>query len=268
MNRLNKENWWPNGWPLFLIQFFAHLSLVPMVFYARPAHYFFAFGVYFFTGCLGMSLTTHRFLAHKSWAAPRWFQVLGVFLGSIGLTGSSLAWAAIHRQHHNSTDRKGDPHSPHDQTFMEVQFLSMFQRPNLWLVKDLVQDPVLRFFHKNYFQVNMVYALILIAIDPFLLVYGYLFPAALLWNAGSFINTIGHIWGYRNFHTRDHSRNNPLLGVLMWGEGWHNNHHRNPKCPKFSFSRFEIDLGYLCIFLILKISFVFSPHLRKQEVPP
>ena len=76
-----------------------------------------------------------------------------------------------------------------------------------------------------------------------LLVAAYLFPAMILWNAGSFINTLTHMFGYRNFETTDNSTNIPTLGILMWGEGWHNNHHADPQNPSFKHKWWEFDLG-------------------------
>ena len=63
----------------------------------------------------------------------------------------------------------------------------------------------------------------------------------ILWNAGSFINTLTHTFGYRNHDTDDNSTNIPLLGFLMWGEGWHNNHHAKPGKWDFQHRWWEID---------------------------
>jgi stearoyl-CoA desaturase (delta-9 desaturase) len=46
------------------------------------------------------------------------------------------------------------------------------------------------------------------------------------------VNVFGHlkgIIGYRNYATKDNSYNNFILGYLAWGQGWHNNHHYDPK---------------------------------------
>ena len=84
---------------------------------------------------------------------------------------------------------------------------------------------------------------LLLVIDPMLLVCMYLVPVAILWNAGSFINTVNHKFGYRNHDTKDNSKNSFLLGVFVWGEGWHNNHHANPASYSFQEKFWEIDIG-------------------------
>ena len=93
----------------------------------------------------------------------------------------------------------------------------------------------------NIIDTNDVISLLII--NPIMLAACYLVPAAILWNAGSFINTLTHMVGYRNFNTADNSTNIPILGYLMWGEGWHNNHHAHPNNPSFKEKWWELDVG-------------------------
>ncbi len=232
---------------LLLFQIVAHLAIFPMVALAKPQDYLISLTIYFLTGCIGMNMTYHRLLSHRSWKPPRFFEAIGATLGTLGLTGSSLAWCAVHRDHHQYADTIHDPHSPHHSTFWKVQFLSMFYRPNLRRVPDLIKSPIHRFLHKNYFFVQLFYVLLLGLVDPFLIVSAYLFPAAILWNAGSAVNSIGHLVGYKLFTCKDESRNNWLLGYLVWGEGWHNNHHRFPKKSYFGNRWYELDVTGLLI---------------------
>ena len=236
--------------PLLISQIIAHLSIIPMLLGAGAEHYLIAFGVYFFTGCIGMSMTYHRLLAHNSWKAPRWFEIFGTLCATVGLTGSSLAWSSIHKEHHLKSDTPEDPHSPFYMKWWRVQFLSMFRRPKIQFMRQKLNDPFHRFAHRNYFLINSAYAVLLVVLDPFALVYAWLFPSFILWNSGSLVNTVGHLSGYRNFNTADKSQNNFLLAWLTWGEGWHNNHHQNPSNYCFKYKWFEFDLGGFLIRLI------------------
>ncbi len=235
---------------LFFVQLVAHLSIIPMVIYGEPYHYIVSFFVYFLTGCLGMTMTYHRLLAHKSWKSPKWFEYIGALLGTIGLTGSTIGWVAIHREHHRYSDKEKDPHSPIYKGFWKVQYLSMFEKPVVKYVIDLARSKFHTKVHKFYWLINIVYGIILFFIDPFAIVYAYLFPAMILWNAGSFVNTINHLFGYRSHNTDDSSVNNLFLGYFVWGEGWHNNHHANQHDPKFGKKWWELDIGYLFIKLL------------------
>jgi fatty-acid desaturase len=61
------------------------------------------------------------------------------------------------------------------------------------------------------------------------------------------VNSVCHIWGYRNYNTTDRSRNNWLVAILTLGKGWHNNHHANPRSPRHGRKWWEIDLTYWAI---------------------
>ena len=237
--------------PLLIAQVMAHLSFIPMIIWATWEHWLVAFGVYFFTGCIGMSMTYHRLLSHGSWKAPRWFEWFGTLCATLGLTGSSLAWCSVHKEHHQKVDTEADPHSPRYMKWYEVQFLSMLYAPKIKFMKQKLKDPFHRILHNNYFPVNFSYSAFLFFLDPFAVVYAHLFPAAILWNSGSAVNTVGHLFGYRNFKTNDSSKNNLLLALLTWGEGWHNNHHYRSQKYYFGTKWYEIDIaGAVILFFI------------------
>ena len=64
---------------------------------------------------------------------------------------------------------------------------------------------------------------------------------------GNVINGVGHALGYRNFDTKDESRNIIPLGLWIVGEELHNNHHADPKSAKFKAKWFEFDIGWAYI---------------------
>ena len=105
---------------LLILQIAAHLSFIPMIMYGEWYHWAIAFFTYFVTGCFGMTMTFHRLLSHKSWNAPKWFEIFGTLAGTYGLTGSSIGWVAVHREHHHYTDQERDPHSPKHKGFVRV----------------------------------------------------------------------------------------------------------------------------------------------------
>ena len=187
-----KQNYFK--WALFFSQIIAHLSIIPMIMYGSWYHWLIGFFVYFITGCFGMTMTFHRLLSHKSWNAPKWYEYFGSLAGAYGLTGSTIGWVAVHREHHHFTDQERDPHSPEHQGFFKVQWLSMFETPSPRYAMHLIKDRFHSFIHRWYFLIHGVIASVWLLIDPMLLVAAYLFPAMILWNAGSFINTLTHVW--------------------------------------------------------------------------
>jgi stearoyl-CoA desaturase (delta-9 desaturase) len=77
-----------------------------------------------------------------------------------------------------------------------------------------------------------------------LLVWGFSISTVVLYHATFTINSLSHVFGQRRYATRDDSRNNALLAVLTFGEGWHNNHHHFPGSVRQGFYWWEIDLTY------------------------
>jgi len=58
---------------------------------------------------------------------------------------------------------------------------------------------------------------------------------------------VTHLWGYRNYETDEDSRNNIIVGLIANGEGWHNNHHADPRSARHGHRWWEIDNTYLTI---------------------
>ena len=229
---------------LLFFQVVAHLSIIPMLIYGNIYHWIGAVVVYFFTGSIGMSGTFHRLLSHRSYQAPEWWHRFGSICGTLGGTGSTLSWVATHREHHRFTDTEKDPHSPQHHNVWWVQFLSMYHPVHLKYVPDLLRSKFHQALHKYYWHIHLGYAAILLVVTQswFSLIYLWLFPSFILWHAGSFINTVSHLWGTQPNNTKDYSTNNVLLGYFVWGEGWHNNHHADPGNYEFGRTRSQLDI--------------------------
>ena len=56
------------------------------------------FGVtYFVTGCLGITLSFHRQLAHKSFKTPKWLEYVFAYFGALAVQGDPKEWVSTHR---------------------------------------------------------------------------------------------------------------------------------------------------------------------------
>ena len=210
---------------LFIFQLIAHLALIPMIIYGTWWQWLIVLFVYFLNGCLGMTMTYHRMLSHRAWTPPKWVEHLFALFATIGLTGSAISWVAIHREHHAHTDDELDPHSPYHKGFIYAHWLSMYSKVDIKYARHLLRDSFYIAQHKYYYEINLAYALILFLIDPFAVVYAWLVPAMILWNAGSSIVSISHRAG--GTHT------DLILALLVWGEGYHVEHHDHPLDARF-----------------------------------
>jgi stearoyl-CoA desaturase (delta-9 desaturase) len=86
-----------------------------------------------------------------------------------------------------------------------------------------------------------------------LLVWGVFIRTVATWHITWSVNSVTHVWGYRNYATPDNSRNNFLVGLLSNGEGWHNNHHADQRAAAHGHRWWEMDITYLTICLLEKV---------------
>lgn len=207
-----------------------------------------------------ISVLYHRALTHKS------IQLGPKMMAWLGLTGGWITgldaktWACMHRLHHMHSDTKDDPHSPTHlgvmgvwlgqyNSYLEIQknLLSGNQQ-HCDLVSDIPFD-VGYINRKNLswlpYIVHGFLALILGSLlSSFWIGAGYFLGIMSHPVQGWMVNALAHRYGKRNFETDDQSTNNMWVGLLVFGEGYQNNHHKYPKRAKFSINWNEIDMGY------------------------
>jgi stearoyl-CoA desaturase (delta-9 desaturase) len=98
------------------------------------------------------------------------------------------------------------------------------------------------------------------------LVYGYCLSVVLTFQVTFAVNSIGHLFGPQRFATGEGSRNNPLLGVLAMGDGWHNNHHRAPYSARHGFAWYEVDMTFAFIRLLERLGLVWAVKVPAAEL--
>ena len=77
--------------------------------------------------------------------------------------------------------------------------------------------------------------------------------------AGHLVNWYTHsdyVVNYRLHDTRDTSQNNIVIGLLTWGEGFHNTHHRYPGRANFGIKWYEIDITFALARILEKLNLV------------
>jgi stearoyl-CoA desaturase (delta-9 desaturase) len=82
-------------------------------------------------------------------------------------------------------------------------------------------------------------------------VWGVFVRTVAVWHITWSINSITHLWGYRNYETDEDSRNNVFVGLISNGEGWHNNHHAHPRSARHGHRWWELDVTWLTIRMMM-----------------
>ena len=83
-----------------------------------------------------------------------------------------------------------------------------------------------------------------------ILMFGVFVRTVLVWHITWAVNSVTHLWGYRNYETDEDSRNNLIVGFISNGEGWHNNHHADPRSARHGHLWWEIDNTWLTVRLL------------------
>ncbi len=218
----------------------------------------------------------HRYFSHKAFKTSRAIQFLFAVIGASSVQRGPLWWAAHHRHHHRYSDTASDPHSPLLHGFW-WSHIGWFLTPKSFAtdaaaIPDLVRYPELRFLDRFDLLLPAALAGFLFALGmlleqiapglqttgPQLLIWGFFVSTVVLFHVTVTINSLGHQWGTRRYPTRDHSRNNALLALLTFGEGWHNNHHHYPGSARQGFRWWEIDLTYYGLRLLALLGLIWD----------
>lgn len=212
---------------------------------------------------LSITLYMHRSLTHKGLvlAAPlRVFFALG---SAAGLSGDPAFWVAIHRRHHAATDLPGDPHSPRLGAFQAhlgwaLRLDRSYREELRALAADVREDPVCRWLEPTlpYLAVHAAVAAgIYAGFGLAGLLWGLYLPLVVNMHAIYAINSICHMprFGSRPHETRDDSRNVGWLGLLTFGESYHNQHHADPRRARHGLSWREPDLTAAVIWVLERL---------------
>ncbi len=80
------------------------------------------------------------------------------------------------------------------------------------------------------------------------------------------VNSVCHTFGDRPFDIKDESRNNWLVGLLAFGEGWHHNHHAFPAMAYHGMSWRQFDLSAIIIRLPEKVHLARNVKMPSAEL--
>ena len=218
----------------------------------------------------------HRYFSHKAFKTSRFVQFIFAVIGASAVQRGPLWWASHHRLHHTNSDQKDDEHSPRLHGFIWSHMGWFLSRHNFTTRLDRISDfakyPELKFIDRYDILIPILLAVSLYITGEFLFVYypsfetngwqmvvwGFVISTLFLYHVTFTINSLAHTIGKRRFKTRDDSRNNWLLALLTFGEGWHNNHHYYPGSARQGFLWWEIDISYYVLRLLQSLNLVWD----------
>lgn len=213
-----------------------HVLFLYLLFVSQEFYFLvYSFVTYYLIFLIGINISAHRYFSHKGFALNKNLEKLFAFIMCICTVGSPIAWAGMHRKHHQFSDGGNDPHSPrseHKNSYLR-SYIGIWKQytADLKYVRDLRKESIQKIFHKNYFLVIILYCLLIycIRLSPTDVIVFYCIPAVFCFHAASLIVTLGHSAKTKDVRTNDYSVDSIIIHYLCAGEGLHNLHHQNPK---------------------------------------
>jgi stearoyl-CoA desaturase (delta-9 desaturase) len=236
--------------------------------YVTPLDVVLMFSLYVLTG-VGITIGFHRLLTHRSFETRPFIRAFFLVLGSMAAEGPAISWASQHIQHHANSDHEDDPHSPveglwHSHVgWLFKDKLVDTQKYGAWLLK----DPLVVFISKTFLVWVALGLLIPFAIGGWSgLLWGGLVRMFITHHVTWSVNSVCHTFGRRMFHTRDRSYNNWVVGLLAFGEGWHNNHHAFPRAAFHGMRWWQVDLSAYIIRGLAAVGLVWNVWQPSREL--
>jgi stearoyl-CoA desaturase (Delta-9 desaturase) len=201
--------------------------------------------VFYSIGAFGITVGFHRLLTHKSFETYGPIKALLLIMGCTAIEGNPMSWGSYHIQHHAHSDGEDDPHSPlksfwHAHIGWLFEKSPDYERYGSWMRK----DPVIVWVDKTWLIWASLGLILPFAIGGWSgLLWGGLVRLFLNHHVTWSVNSICHTFGSRTYETKDASRNNWLIGLLAFGEGWHNNHHAFPRAAFHGMRWWQIDFS-------------------------
>lgn len=230
------------NWPallMFVITGAVAVSIVPWYGFSHGYHAgaWIWFAVLLSVNELSITCGYHRLFAHDTYEARPALKLFYLLFGGMALQNSALLWSAGHRVHHRYIDDpERDPYcARRGFWFSHIGWMLRNYpsgEPDLSTVRDLQRDPLVMWQHRHYL--------------PLALIMNFGVPLLIGWASGDIlgvlllggvlrlvvshhltfcINSLAHIVGIQPYTDENTARDNGVVALLTFGEGYHNFHH-------------------------------------------
>jgi stearoyl-CoA desaturase (delta-9 desaturase) len=216
----------------------------------------------FATLCLGHSVGLHRGIIHESYRTRPIVRGALAYLSVLSGLGGPLSWVRTHAVRDHWQNRIDcPPYFAYDHSMardfvwnLHLRFEPADARADARLPRHVLSDPWLRFLEATWPLHVLGLALV---------VYVVAGPAAVAVcvcarTAASIVGHwavcyAAHVWGDQPHEVagaKENGTNLWIVGVLSFGEGFHNNHHAFPRSARMGMGPMELDLGWMTVWLL------------------
>jgi stearoyl-CoA desaturase (delta-9 desaturase) len=213
----------------------------------------------FLTLCVGHSVGLHRGIIHRTYVVHPAVRGALAYVGVLSGLGGPLSWARVHATRDLWQNRTDCPrYFAYDHSLardflwnLHLRFEPADDRAEERLPPDVLRDPWLRFLERTWPLHVLALALgVFVVLGPAGVAVCVCARTAASITGHWFVGYAAHAWGERRHvvpGAKESGTNVWLLGVLSFGEGFHNNHHAFPRSARMGMRPAEIDLGWIVI---------------------
>ncbi len=214
-----------------------------------------------FTGltlCLGHSIGMHRRFIHRSFGCPRWLEYGLVHLGTlVGLAGplgmlrthDTRDWAQRRPECHDFLSHQRDILT--DFWWQLHCKLHLDNPPTFQFPEKLTTSRFYRFIQTTSMAQQLPLAVLLYVLGgPGWVAWGICGRVTISIFGHWLVGYFAHNQGHRDWHVEGASvqgHNVRHLGLITFGECWHNNHHAFPGSAKLGLNSDQLDPGWLVL---------------------
>ena len=261
-------------WPPVVVILVVHALAIWALFHFSTVNLVGLLISHFVVGCIGGVIGLHRYFSHKSFQCPKWFEAVLGFLATLNFQNGPITWAMYHRAHHRFSDERGDPHSASEGFFWShIQWMFYIApngfRKNSVSTIDLQQSDWLVFFDKYHLLINVFAPLLffLVTRDLYLTLWVFPLRTVIMWHSTWLINSYIHSAKFKpTFCHPDDVKNSFLVSALLYGEGWHLNHHRYPGLPRAGLRKYEFDPAYRVLQLFRNLRIIKFRNKKYESI--
>jgi stearoyl-CoA desaturase (delta-9 desaturase) len=227
--------------------------------------------------CCGHSVGLHRCVIHRSFDCPQWLENLLVYLGT--LVGIAGPFGMI-RQHdlRDWAQRQSVCHDYlcHRQPLLRDGWwqlhcqLELDHPPEFQLESRLSNNRFYQWLERTWMWHQLPYVLLFGYLGGIgWIVWGVCLRIAVCVVGHWFVNYLAHNTGKRPWRITGASvqgYNVAILGMLSFGEGWHNNHHAFPRSARHGHNWTQPDPGWWFIWLLAQVGL--ASHILEPSTLP
>lgn len=252
------------------------LGLVALPYAASAGTFAGGVAATFLTLCVGHSVGLHRGIIHRTYRCRRWVRCAMAYLFALSGLGGPISWMGVHYARDHWQNRADCPRffgyghgiGADYHWNLHCQFVPGPSAPH-GVPEEDARDPFLLFLQRTWLLHPILAAIVVAALwGPAVAGATCCLRVAAGILGHWFVGYVSHNVGYMRWEIDEASsegRNVLVLGVVSFGEGFHNNHHAHPQSARMGMKWYEVDAGWAVVRCLEAVGLVHGVRAWHRE---